>query len=641
MNDKKKDVDTFFKGYYSVNAEIAEIENKLHLFQENESVWAELLNKKSVLMRESFSLNEEIINKEIRPKLGHPELIDKKFADEYVSECASCCTGKDNDYLLMDDMLETVLQFYLQYDNEPERIIETSGVLSFSQSKYFYSKKEKRSAEVADYALQYLPNFESYPYKIQYSLIAMAFNSFYAKSVYPNMLRTYDSIGLKKNLEEFKERSKIFLSTKNASLIPIIESTQINARITCIDVILTSKKRISYDHRLSSPSKEEKDIMDGLINECYLFLDSKVDKNNLENTLLISSHYLYCLYYLKKMSLEDYFSALKALYVKRNLQEIHSKDGFYSTDLMIYEMTIGIDLAYCIHLLYGNEKNAQREINKIFSEAISMLSSFTQKGSNYDMLQATSDYLNDMLPIVDGDSEVIKELDQLLFYKQTSTAIHSRMVTIISLLIAGEAFRKDPLYFSNTPLYDKAKSREENMAAVLSYIKNAGLLHDIGKTPFWDVINMQKRRITPSEFEVIKLHPRVGYEMLITNAKLSKYADVALLHHLYFDGSQGYPKGFDINKSSYKPFVDIVTVADSLDAATDLLGRNYTSGKSFDVVLNELVSQSGTRYSPYIVSLIKGNTNLKCRLKELLGEGRKDVYREVYMRFVDRDTYLK
>lgn len=173
-----------------------------------------------------------------------------------------------------------------------------------------------------------------------------------------------------------------------------------------------------------------------------------------------------------------------------------------------------------------------------------------------------------------------------------------------------------------------------NKKNILAYISKASLLHDVGKAPFWDFINLQRRRITAREFEAIKSHSSIGYGILASNKSLAKYADVALLHHKWYDGSKGYPEEANNLSSPYKIYVDIISIADSIDAGTDSLGRSYSKGKTFKAILEELNAQAGTRYNPKIVNMINDDTDLQDNLAFLTNEGRKIIYGSVYQDYL-------
>ena len=73
--------------------------------------------------------------------------------------------------------------------------------------------------------------------------------------------------------------------------------------------------------------------------------------------------------------------------------------------------------------------------------------------------------------------------------------------------------------------------------------------------------------------------------------------------------------------------MDILTVADSIDAATDYLGRCYAPKKELSVIVEELKSESGTRYAPLVVQQLE-KQKIYDKIKELVNEGREKLYFE-------------
>ena len=117
-------------------------------------------------------------------------------------------------------------------------------------------------------------------------------------------------------------------------------------------------------------------------------------------------------------------------------------------------------------------------------------------------------------------------------------------------------------------------------------------------------------------------------------------AQAALFHHRFYDGSGGYPRGYGSCSPAMKAIVDILNVADSLDAATDNVGRCYTVAKPLETLIEELYAQRGTRYAPYVVQLFE-DPAFRRKLKEELYETRKKVYLEVYHTPDDRENKSK
>lgn len=101
-----------------------------------------------------------------------------------------------------------------------------------------------------------------------------------------------------------------------------------------------------------------------------------------------------------------------------------------------------------------------------------------------------------------------------------------------------------------------------------------GLLHDIGKTRIPAHILNKPGKLTPDEYECMKLHPVEGYRILLDIPEVDRKAKQAvLLHHERLDGS-GYPLGIPPHNIISR----IIAVADVYDAITT--DRVYKKGDS-------------------------------------------------------------
>ncbi len=94
----------------------------------------------------------------------------------------------------------------------------------------------------------------------------------------------------------------------------------------------------------------------------------------------------------------------------------------------------------------------------------------------------------------------------------------------------------------------------------------AGILHDIGKTKIpIDILN-KKGPLTKEEFEIIKMHPLYGFELIKENAGISKKVKEAVLMHHEKENGTGYP--FGIKSVGISSFAKIISIADVFDALT-------------------------------------------------------------------------
>lgn len=123
-------------------------------------------------------------------------------------------------------------------------------------------------------------------------------------------------------------------------------------------------------------------------------------------------------------------------------------------------------------------------------------------------------------------------------------------------------------------------------------------MHDIGKIGIPDSILLKEGPLKDNEFEVMKNHPTIGYEILKDSPSpyLQMGALIALHHHEKFDGS-GYPGGLRGNEIAIE--ARIAMVADVFDAL--IAKRPYKDAWSFDEAFNYIEKQKGKHFDPECV----------------------------------------
>lgn len=133
-------------------------------------------------------------------------------------------------------------------------------------------------------------------------------------------------------------------------------------------------------------------------------------------------------------------------------------------------------------------------------------------------------------------------------------------------------------------------------------LKIAGILHDIGKIGkigISDKILTKPGKLTDSEYDIIKQHPKISKKILEPIGLSKDIIDGIEKHHERYDG-KGYPFGLDDDKI---PLVAaILCVADSIDAMTS--DRAYRKGMPFEDAINELLEYKGTQFNPYVVDSV-------------------------------------
>lgn len=214
------------------------------------------------------------------------------------------------------------------------------------------------------------------------------------------------------------------------------------------------------------------------------------------------------------------------------------------------------------------------------------------------------------------------------------TYIHSYMVAKLSLCLTRHLLSMNPAAFCGFPGCQTVEDVLENRNKIMDYAWHAALYHDIGKLYVLDTIAMYGRRLLDSEYVLLRSHPDKGAELASRFDTTRDYADVIRGHHIWYDGSNGYPENFDVLHSPYKAIIDIVSVADCLDAATDGVGRSYRQGRTLAEFQEELKKGAGTRYAPYVAQLFEDPATYQ-DISYLLKNGRKKLYDETYFLLKD------
>jgi len=126
----------------------------------------------------------------------------------------------------------------------------------------------------------------------------------------------------------------------------------------------------------------------------------------------------------------------------------------------------------------------------------------------------------------------------------------------------------------------------------------AGLLHDMGKLKVPEEILKKPGKLTPEEFEVIKLHPVDGAKIIMKTPGISKLAYVVTFeHHIKYDLS-GYP-AVSREKGGLNLGSMLVRIADTYDAMRS--NRYYAKEKPPEKTIKEMEESSGKEFEPVLL----------------------------------------
>ena len=213
------------------------------------------------------------------------------------------------------------------------------------------------------------------------------------------------------------------------------------------------------------------------------------------------------------------------------------------------------------------------------------------------------------------------------------TYVHTMTMASIVDCLTAHLLEKRPELFAEFVNCHDPEDIKKHKDSILDYAERNALAHDVGKLFVLEYIMMYGRNLFDEEFLMIKKHPDIGAYVLRGHESSAKYAALAAGHHFKFDELEDKAAAGLFDKSDI-PFIGVATCADSLDAATDSVGRSYKRGKTLETVISELKEGSGKFYAPYVVELFK-DPQVIGDVRSILERGREKYYHKAYELLAD------
>ena len=175
-----------------------------------------------------------------------------------------------------------------------------------------------------------------------------------------------------------------------------------------------------------------------------------------------------------------------------------------------------------------------------------------------------------------GDSATLLEpLFEMLGIRRLETLQHSQRVARYSVLIAEAAGLEN---------------------SFIQSLEIGALLHDIGKAGIPHNVLMKPEFLDDHEWQVMRLHPMIGWELLSGIPGVEEEAQIVYAHHERYDG-QGYPRA--LCGAEIPIGARIFSIADTLDAL--ISDRPYRKGCSLQEARDKIAGLGGTQFDPELV----------------------------------------
>ncbi|MBQ9324286.1 MAG: HD domain-containing protein [Clostridia bacterium] len=197
--------------------------------------------------------------------------------------------------------------------------------------------------------------------------------------------------------------------------------------------------------------------------------------------------------------------------------------------------------------------------------------------------------------------------------------LHSRRTGDIAQCLCEELLATDPAFFDDIP-HISILSGVAKKTAVMQFAFEGALFHDLGKLPMNTERLFQKRQCLEEEAQIECLHTVSAYDFLSQRPSTARFADIALGHHRWYNGADGYPVDYVRNASPYRQMTDVLALADYLAQGT----------AAWDHLVRDAKALGGTRFSPLVTACLMDQALLS-RLQSLVSKENDMVYyREIY-----------
>ena len=614
------DVEYYYNYYKKSISIIKRIENKLLKCAYSYDKWTELLREKSTAIRDLYEGNEKHLKELLNITV---DSLNKDLADKIITHVDFFVSEGYRDYQMVVAVLNVLTEYY-EVNGPGYRLFDCYFYMGLQLME---SHEYQRAGEFFEKALVVYEEPEECKEEWRRFWIMCCHYYRLLAAVCDDSTTQYD-------IYNYQKRAlRVWLG--NCNLVNHMD----DMRKRAITNILHSLPCVAIDRWI----RNGEDVIPELINNIKLEYDLQYneydgDELKVNNNIYVTYHKYQ--FVTGDITWEEYSELIRLkYYYERENEKIFSYGKSDFMDLFNDEI---LDDDFDVNkLFYMN--HSYTYVNWLIPEMVDV------NGKN-EYLDEIERYFN-FLPVMSGDyfidymidifikrifkytedvNEVVRIVEKIFLNRQVVTVIHCEMVSKLATLMTRRFLVKAPELFvgmCGTTNIAEVRSQGE---AILGFVASAAKLHDVGKIMCSDIINLQSRRISDAEFAIIKEHAENGAEILEAIPATEPYRDIALGHHKAYNGKFGYPMGFDNTVSSERIIIDIIKICDCIDAATDILGRNYAKAKSFETVLKELIEGAGESYSDEIVNLITKDNELIHQISWFTREERRHTYYEIY-----------
>ena len=329
-------------------------------------------------------------------------------------------------------------------------------------------------------------------------------------------------------------------------------------------------------------------------------------------------HYYAIEYYCGLDSMEGLLSKTERLLNSADLTDF-SVEGMYAV--------ISLTAFYCQYLQEYPEMLAGRE--EIVEEQYRRVMRYTESFPPSQESESLLLYLRQLSYTYVETSRSLPYglfLQKLIFRFAPEIYLHSQAVGAAAALcrqIAGE----EPGFFDDIPAVREISDPQEKLREIQRLALASGQFHDVGKINFTSLYANNGRQWFEEEHEMSRLHPVTGAKLLADRPSTSPYADAALGHHAWYDGSRDC--AYRRLECASRQMVDVVALVDWLKNVTGTAVLYTGIEMSFDEAVQEAIRLEGRRFSPLLTARLRERQTAEL-IRSALDQSRRETAAEMF-----------
>jgi len=196
-------------------------------------------------------------------------------------------------------------------------------------------------------------------------------------------------------------------------------------------------------------------------------------------------------------------------------------------------------------------------------------------------------------------SRYLERLERGKKHVEEMAGLHLRTIEALALAIEAKDYTTHS-HLRRVGLYALEIGKELGLSPPeLEALRAAALLHDIGKLAVPEHIVSKPGKLTPVEFDKMKIHPIIGAEIIEQVGFPYPVAPIVRAHHEKWDGS-GYPAG--LRGEEIPIGARILSAVDCLDAISS--DRQYRRALPLDEAMERVAAEAGKSFDPRVVEVL-------------------------------------